>query len=102
MFQLISVLGVFTVAILLGIMEPKTRGDILPVAAGVGALTVVAIGVLVWDWRRPDRQPDLLRKAVGSYFDHNGFCFRPLPGVRDGLCMFAVYFQNQFEKDCKA
>jgi hypothetical protein len=63
-------------------------------------LCVVAIGLFLKIHFRPDLAPDYLSPRVGSYFNRDGFCFGILPTVVNGVCVFEIYFQNQYEHHC--
>jgi len=67
-----------------------------------GIVLLPAIALLVWADFRRDRVPDLLRKHVKRYFDRDGFCFAILPSIKDGRFAWQVFFQNRYERPCKA
>src|SRR6185369_9135818 len=60
-------------------------------------LCVLALGVFLIIHFRPDDIPDYLEPRVGTYFNRDGFCFGILPAVAGDVCVFDVYFQNQYE-----
>jgi hypothetical protein len=63
-------------------------------------LCILAVGIFLKIHFRADEIPDYLGPRVGTYFNRDGFCFGILPIVVDGVCVFEVYFQNQYEKRC--
>lgn len=63
-------------------------------------LCVLAIGVFLKIHFRADEVPDYLGPRVGSYFNRDSFCFGIHPTVADGICVFEVFFQNQYERRC--
>jgi hypothetical protein len=63
-------------------------------------LCVVAIGIFLKIHVRADEVPDYLAARVGAYFNRDGFCFGIVPAVIDGICVFEVYFQNQYANGC--
>ena len=56
---------------------------------GLPFLCVAAIGVFFKIDLRPDQAPDYLSRH-GTFFNRGGFCFKVLPDVVDGLCVFVV------------
>lgn len=67
---------------------------------GFGCPPLVAL--LAWADFRKDKAPDLLREAVGSYFERDGFCFAFRVGDEAGRCVWTVWFQNRYERPCRA
>ncbi len=67
-----------------------------------GIILVPAIALLVWADFRRDQAPDFLRKQAKAYFEQDGFCFAILPWATDGRFAWKVFFQNRFERPCKA
>lgn len=61
-------------------------------------LCALAVGLFLKIHFRADDVPDYLGPRVGVYFNRDGFCFGIVPTVADGVCIFEVYFQNQYEK----
>jgi hypothetical protein len=70
--------------------------------AGFPTMALGALAILLWSLTRKDKFPDLLRKACGGYFERDGFCFAIIPVASEGQCRLDVYFQNRFERDCRA
>jgi hypothetical protein len=66
------------------------------------AMILVPIIVLIWATLRKDKAPDFLGKLTKRYFERDGFCFVLVPEVRDGVCWLTAYFQNRYEKPCRA
>jgi len=64
---------------------------------GCPILCALAIGLFLKMHFRADEVPDYLGPRVGTYFNRDGFCFAILPVVANGVCVFEVYFQNQYE-----
>jgi len=64
---------------------------------GCPILCALAVGLFFRIHFRADEVPDYLGPRVGTYFNRDGFCFGILPAVADGVCVFEVYFQNQYE-----
>ena len=63
---------------------------------GLPLLCLAAIGVFLKIHFRADEAPDYLSPR-GRFFNRGGFCFNVLPDVVDGVCVFVVFFQNQYE-----
>lgn len=101
--QFVAVIGGFALFLMICLIERRSLGADLRNIAIVAVPTLLAAGVLLWDWRRPDREPDLLRRWFHPYFEHEGFCFAIRPTVtNDGLYCFDVFYQNRFERECEA
>jgi hypothetical protein len=64
---------------------------------GCPILCALAVGLFLKIHFRADEVPDYLGPRVGTYFNRDGFCVGILPAVADGVCVFEVYFQNQYE-----
>ena len=69
---------------------------------GFPALTLGALGILLWSLTRKDKFPDLLRQSCGAYFERDGFCFAILAAAANGECRLDVYFQNRFDRARRA
>jgi hypothetical protein len=67
---------------------------------GCPILCVLAVGIFLKIHFRADEVRDYLGPRIGTYFNRDGFCFGILPAVADGICVFEVYFQNQYENRC--
>jgi hypothetical protein len=63
-------------------------------------LCAVAVAIFLKIHFRRDEAPDYLRKQVGGYFNRDGFCFGVVPTRVGSVCVFNVYFQNQYENRC--
>lgn len=64
--------------------------------------TIASLAVLLGSMRRRDRAPDFLAAVARAYFERAGFCFAIAPGVAEGVCVLNVYFQNRYERPCRA
>lgn len=99
---LIAVVSGCIFVIVLSLMEKRSLQADLLKAAISGTLTLASAGALIWNHRRPDRAPDLLREKHRKYFDHEGFCFVITPNAADNMFWFHVEYQNRYENDCRA
>jgi hypothetical protein len=70
--------------------------------AAFPAIALGAFAILLWQLLRKDKVPDLLRKTCGNYFERDGFCFMIAPAAFKGEGRLDVYFQNRFERPCRA
>lgn len=71
-----------------------------------------AIGILVWAQTRKDKAPDFLAQKFMApdfsgrsrvcYFERDGFCFAFEPVASESQFRLDVYFQNRFERHCRA
>jgi hypothetical protein len=43
-----------------------------------------------------------LRQIAGSYFETGGFCFAILHAIRERTCRLDIYYQNRYERPCRA
>lgn len=100
--QFVVVIGAFALFVMIAMIERRSLANDLFWIAVAAVPTLLALGVLIWDWRRPDREPDLLRQWFHPYFDYEGFCFSVCPGVHDGTYCFDVFYQNNYERRCTA
>jgi hypothetical protein len=73
-----------------------------PSRIGFPAAGLAAAAILAWAMMRKDKAPDLLRAKVGSYWERDGFCFAIQPAVTDRSARLDVYFQNRYERPCRA
>jgi hypothetical protein len=69
---------------------------------GCPVIAVAAVGWFVFDSLRRDRAPDFLKKHFKSFFDGGGLGFVIVPCEDRGVCRFEVYFQNRYERPCRA
>jgi hypothetical protein len=74
----------------------------LPARIGFPAVGIAALAGLCWAMTRKDKLPDYLRQVVGVYLERTGFCFALVPAVADGRCTLDIYFQNRYERPCRA
>ena len=64
------------------------------------------------DWQRADgcfqdlmstsKVPDLLADIAGIYFECDGLCFKPVLDTAVGKCRVNLYYQNRYNRDCRA
>jgi hypothetical protein len=66
------------------------------------AMIVLPLIVLIWATMRKDKAPDFLGKLTKRYFERDGFCFAVVPEAKDCRCWLTAYFQNRYEKPCRA
>jgi hypothetical protein len=64
------------------------------------AVAAALVAVLIKRHFRRDLAPDYLHDACGVYFNRGGFCFAFATEIRDGVCQFRAYYQNQFDRRC--
>jgi hypothetical protein len=76
---------------------PTWRGRVAApaVAAVCGAL-------LLRNALRKDVLPDLLAQRARGYFERDGLSFAFVPAVRGRVCWMQLYFQNRYERPCRA
>jgi hypothetical protein len=67
-----------------------------------GIIVIPAVALLAWADFRRDLAPDLLKKAVGNYFEQNGLDFTVIPVVENSCFFWRVLYQNRFERGCSA
>ena len=72
------------------------------VFAGMVALTVGSLGLLIWSLFRRDKVPDFLKKVPGPLLERDGFCFKLLANRRKGLCTLDLHFQNRYDLPTRA
>lgn len=78
--------------------QPDQTTWILRISGPLVALLTLTV-LLGLHFRR-DVVPDYLQKAMGGYFNRDGFCFAFATDVVDGVCQLHTYFQNQYERPC--
>lgn len=85
-----------------GVLAWMSDGAPWPALAGFPALAIGSLGALLWSLKRKDTYPDFLKRSCGRYFERNGFCFAISPRVVEDQIWFDVYFQNRYERPCRA
>lgn len=97
LLALVIIVGVLVSAIAL------TDGQFYwPVDIGVTAATALCVLALLWSMFRRDKAPDFLRQAFGGYYERAGFTFACALHQRGELLYLAIYFQNRYERACRA
>jgi len=69
---------------------------------GGPVLAVAAVTWFVFDSLRRDRAPDFLAERFPTFFESNGLGFVFLAREDDGILRIDVYFQNRYERACRA
>jgi hypothetical protein len=64
-------------------------------------LAILAIAIFLKLHFRADEVPDFLHRQMGSYFNRGGLCFNLQAIEEDGICVLAVFFQNQRDAPCQ-
>lgn len=63
-------------------------------------VAVLSLAALLKLHLRRDAARDYLQDTTGGYFNRDGFCFAFATEVKDGVCQFQAYYQNQYERPC--
>jgi hypothetical protein len=70
--------------------------------AGMLALLLGSLGVLLWSLLRRDKVPDFLKKTPGPLLERNGFCFKILTKAVKGRCYLDLHFQSRYDRPSRA
>jgi hypothetical protein len=70
--------------------------------AGMLALALGSLGLILWSLFRRDKAPDFLKKVGGPALEHDGFCFKLIVNPVKGRCYLDVHFQSRYERPSRA
>jgi hypothetical protein len=101
-----SVQAVLALLMIIGIMGSVVvfTGDRVnwPAFAGMLALAIGSLGLLIWSLFRRDKVPDFLKKVPGRMLERDGFCFKVLASSVKGRCYLDLHFQSRHERPSRA
>jgi hypothetical protein len=78
--------------------RPNEKTWLIRGTSSVVAMASIA-GFLIIHLKK-DKVPDLLGQQFSSYFERNGLCFVLSPVAINGVCLWRLFFQNRFEREC--
>lgn len=69
---------------------------------GAPVVLILTTALFLRSKRRGDQVPDFLSQFAGNFFERDGFAFVVTTEVHAGMCHLCVWYQNRYERDCKA
>lgn len=99
-FILLMIAAAFFAAVVWANDRPDETTWVLRVVST--AVSIIALVLLLKLQYKRALVPDFLLVHSGDYYSRQGLCFMPGIEVVDGVATFQIWFQNQYERPCRA
>lgn len=84
------------------VFKPPPAGPIWAGRLVFSTVVAIGLGICLRAIYGKDKAPDLLRTIDQRPYEREGFQFTVVLDVRDDTCYLDVYYQNRYERPCRA